>query len=92
MGRHAQGMHIHGVGLCRRALVLGGFLQARSRAGRLHSPPRGCLSLLAPSPTLAPAPVPAPWDAVPAPGDARGDLPRQPASEPALVTAAVKGD
>lgn len=67
MGRHAQGMHIHGLGLCRRALVSGGFLQARSQAGRLQSPPKGCLSLLAQSSTLAPAPVPAQWDTGPVP-------------------------
>lgn len=54
MGRHAQGMHIHGLGLHRRPLVSGGFLQARSQAGRRQSPPRGCLALLARSSPPAP--------------------------------------
>lgn len=55
-GRH---VHIRGQGLCQRALVSGGFLQAGSQAGGLQSPAQGCLSLLAQSSPPAPAPVPA---------------------------------
>jgi len=71
-------------------LLRGDFCKLGARQDDGKAPREG--ASLCPPP--APAPVPAWWDAGPASGQAgtRGDLPRQPAADPALVTAAVKGD
>lgn len=60
-------MHIHGLGLCRCALVSGGFLQAGSQAGQQQSPPRGNVSRSRPSAVgHGPAPGQAPEVTFPA--------------------------